>query len=329
MITVVKMQFGSHLYGTSTPASDFDFKAVHVPDGRSILLGRVKEVVNNHRSKAHGEKTQAGEVEDESFALHRYLELLSEGQTVALDMLFAPPSAWIGDASGIWTIIRANRTRLLTKKSAAFVGYCRTQANKYGIKGSRVAAARAARDLFKTKLEELGTTAKINEIQEDVAALCHFQEHTSIVWLPSHKDGPDVAHLECCNKKMPFTNTIKHGYELYERVFNEYGQRALAAETGVGIDWKALSHAVRVGNEALELFRTGNITFPLPTAARILDIKLGRLPYDEVAAEIEGLLAAVEEAGMSSSLPERADKDFIDDLVCRVYTESVNAREMP
>lgn len=328
MRTLVKMQFGSHLYGTSTPASDFDFKSVHVPGGRSILLGRAKDVVNNHRPKAHGEKTQAGEVEDESFALHRYLELLSEGQTVALDMLFCPADQLL-ERSGTWTTIWINRHRLLTKKSAAFVGYCRTQANKYGIKGSRVAAARAARDLFKEALEKHGTTAKVSEIQEDLAALCHFQEHTSIVWLPSHKNGPDVAHLECCNKKMPFTNTIKQGYELYERVFSEYGQRALAAETGVGIDWKALSHAVRVGEEALELFRTGHIVFPLVKAPRILDIKLGRVPYDEVAAEIEGLLAAVEAAGESSNLPDKADRGFIDDLVCAVYTGAINKGDAP
>ena len=39
-VTLVRMQFGSHVYGTNTPASDLDFKAVHLPPARDILLPR-------------------------------------------------------------------------------------------------------------------------------------------------------------------------------------------------------------------------------------------------------------------------------------------------
>lgn len=53
---------------------------------------------------------------------------------------------------------------------------------------------------------------------------------------------------------MPFTGSIKSAREIAQRLVNEYGQRALQAERNEGIDWKALSHAVRVGREALELF---------------------------------------------------------------------------
>jgi hypothetical protein len=34
---IVRIRFGSHLYGTATPASDEDWKSVHVPDARSIM----------------------------------------------------------------------------------------------------------------------------------------------------------------------------------------------------------------------------------------------------------------------------------------------------
>jgi hypothetical protein len=42
------------------------------------------------------------------------------------------------------------------------------------------------------------------------------------------------------------------------------------AETQEGVDWKALSHAVRVGTQALELLKTGHVTFPLPNAAHVV-----------------------------------------------------------
>jgi predicted nucleotidyltransferase len=42
--TLVKMQFGSHVYGTNLPTSDLDVKAVHVPGAQDTLLQRVKRL---------------------------------------------------------------------------------------------------------------------------------------------------------------------------------------------------------------------------------------------------------------------------------------------
>ena len=90
MKTVVRIKFGSHLYGTSTPMSDIDYKSVFVPSRRDILLQRVKATISTHRPKSEGEKNYAGEIDEELYSIQRYLQLLSEGQTVALDMLLAP-----------------------------------------------------------------------------------------------------------------------------------------------------------------------------------------------------------------------------------------------
>jgi hypothetical protein len=104
---------------------------------------------------------------------------------------------------------------------------------------------------------------------------------------------------------------------------NEYGQRALQAERNEGIDWKALSHAVRVGREALELLQTGKITFPLPYATEILSIKRGERTYEAVAETIDRLLVDVEEAAVLSSLREEPDFAFMDELVERAYRGKV------
>ena len=144
MKTVVRIKFGSHLYGTDTPESDIDFKSIFVPPARDILLQRVRATISSHRQKAEGEKNYAGEVDEEAYSLQRYLSLAAEGQTVALDVLFAPRWSMMVEPALEWVEIERNRHRLITRKSAAFLGYCRQQANKYGIKGSRVAAARAA-----------------------------------------------------------------------------------------------------------------------------------------------------------------------------------------
>ena len=40
-----------------------------------------------------------------------------------------------------------------------------------------------------------------------------------------------------------------------------------------------MSHAVRIGWQAVEYLETGEITFPSPNASHLLRIKQGELPY--------------------------------------------------
>ena len=322
MKLIVEMCFGSHLYGTATPLSDLDYKGVYSPDARDILLQRARDTISQSRPRAPGEKNSAGEVDREIYSLQRYLELLSEGQTVALDMLFAPDAVMVNEPGLEWREIQANSERLVTRRSAAFVRYCRQQANKYGIKGARVATARAALALLASAEADHGSTAKLSAIETKVAVFASMTEHTSLLDMEM-PGGRLVRHLEVCGRKLPFTSTIKNAREVTQRLVDEYGERALQAERNEGVDWKALSHAVRVGREALELLETGRITFPLPYAAEILGIKRGERAYMAVGEEIERLLAAVESAATRSALRDEPDQDFIDDLVARAYRASV------
>lgn len=318
MELIVQIKFGSHLYGTNTPTSDTDYKSVYIPEAREILLQRVVGSLEiGKKFKSEGERNLATDVDNECYSLQRYLSLLADGQTVAIDMLFAPKPIL---SSPLWEEIQANSDRLLTKKSAAFVGYCRTQANKYGIKGSRVASARAALERFEKLQAEHGTTAKVGDFfpPEDEV----FDEHSRTTRKET-VSGRIERYFECCNRMVGFSNNVKEAAAIFRRIHENYGSRARLAETNEGVDWKALSHAVRVGREALELLQTHRITFPLPDAARILEIKQAKLPYNEVAQEIEELLEAVESASVQSTLRDLPDYEFIDGLVACEYARKI------
>lgn len=150
--------------------SDLDYKDVYLPDARTILLQRVKNTISRSRAKAPGEKNAAGDVDCEIYSLQRYLELVAEGQTVALDMLFAPDAVMVCKPGPEWREIQANSDRLVTRRAASFVRYCRQQANKYCIKGSLVAAARAVLGLLIPAEAHYGSVAKLGTIEMEVTA---------------------------------------------------------------------------------------------------------------------------------------------------------------
>jgi RNA repair pathway DNA polymerase beta family len=324
MIPIVEIRTGSHLYGTDTLNSDLDYKIVFVPSAEDIVLQRIHDRVSNRRIKLAGEKNTPDDIDREAFALHRFLNLLAEGQTLALDMLFAPASAMMYEPAPLWHEIVANRHRLFTRQAAKFVTYCETQARKYGIKGSRIHAVRGLLDWFDIAIAEHGEKARVASAAASLVPFIadHEMQFTQIIEI--EQKGPrGREHLECCNLKVPFTIQLTDARAMFQRVLDRYGARALLAESNQGVDYKALSHAVRVGHEAIEFLATGWITFPRPEAEHLLAIKLGKLPYAVVATEIETLLDQVKAAQAMSSLPDEVDHTYIDSLVAKTYGQTV------
>lgn len=311
---IVEIKFGSHLYGTSTPESDLDIKSVYLPTAQDILLQRVKPVISGTRTKAPGVKNNADDIDREAYSPGKFLTLLAEGQTVALDMLFAPDQFILSPPDPVWQQIKAFAPQILTKKTAIFMRYCRQQAHKFGLKGERIAAARQALTLLKQAEATYGSGPKLEILAIDLKNLAAQNRFLIIDELPQ-PNGQKVGYIEICGKKAMFDAPLKSARMIAQKLVAEYGDRALKAEKNEGIDWKALSHAVRVGHESLEFLQTQYITFPRPEAAHLLAIKKGLLPYQHISDEIEDLLEQVEMAAESSTLPESCDITRIDDFI--------------
>lgn len=311
---IVEIKFGSHLYGTSTPESDLDIKSVYLPTAQDILLQRVKPVIAGTRSKAHGQKNSAEDVDREAYSPEKFLRLLAEGQTVALDMLFAPDQFILSPPDPLWQQIKIFAPKILTKKTAIFMRYCRQQAHKYGLKGERITAARQALSFLKQAEATYGSGQKLEILAPDLKNLA-AQNRFLIIDDLSQPNGQTVGYIEICGKKAMFDAPLKSARSIAQKLVAEYGDRALKAEQNEGIDWKALSHAVRVGHESLEFLQTHHITFPRPESAHLLAIKKGQLSYQQVSDEIEDLLEKVEMAAENSTLPEYCDINIIDDFI--------------
>jgi hypothetical protein len=315
---LVRVQHGSHLYGTSTPASDLDFKSVHIPSGRAIIMQRAENVIDRQVKVSSSIKNTAADIDDQSYSLQKFLKMISDGDTVATEILFAPDPLFIDSD---WIDIQAIGKSLLNRQCKGFVGYCRRQAAKYGIKGSRMAACEDIITTLTNAVDKYGTTAPLEKITTDLHLFCALHEFSAIDIIPSQA-GTNIPHLEVVDRKVPFTASLKTALDIYQKVYDNYGDRARAAKTDEGIDWKAVSHAVRVARQAIELLSTKNITFPRPDAAELLEIKKGLIPYSTVSEQLEMLVEEVETISTFSALPETSDTKLIERTIFKYYVEA-------
>lgn len=328
MKKIVEMQFGSHVYGTSTPQSDTDFKGLAIPDKKDIILQRAFRSINTSTGTDNTKNTK-DDIDREIYSLHHFMKLLTEGQTVCLDMLFTPDIFSVNhrdckEYGWVWTELRKNQDKLVTKKMSAFAGYCQAQAAKYSLKGSNLSAYEAAMDFFASYpvQAKVGTTDYSKLINQFVdAQVLNGKEKPLIhlVEIPNNK-GVQELYLQVGPKtKVPFNANCGLAFNIFKGQYDKYGERAKLAQTNQGVDWKALMHAVRVCQEAIELCKTGHITFPRPERETLLKIRQGALAYQEVALMIEDGLIQLTEAKEKSTLPEAPDLKWIEDFVVEVY----------
>lgn len=329
--TIVKMQFGSHVYGTNTPKSDFDYKSIVLPHARDILL---QQVFKNHKNatKVGNGKNKPGDIDDTYIGLQYWFRLLTEGQTMCYDMLFTPDKFILEQDSPMWSYIQQNSDKLVNSKISAFAGYCQSQAAKYSLKGSNLAGFRAAMTLFGAlnphlKLRDIRDAIKLQLVDNSATEATYNGKQepvTKFVTIPHKITGVAEEYLQIGGKtKVPMSANVKIALDCFTMQFNKYGERAKQAESNNGVDWKALMHAVRVCKEAEELLLTGHITFPRPEASLLLKIRNGEMTYKEVEYLIVEGLDNIKRAQEVTKLPSEPNHEWIENFVADVHYEIV------
>lgn len=323
MKTVMKSYFGSHLYGTSTPESDVDFKEIFVPGARDVIVGSAKNHINNDTNNS-SQKNTKDDIDHELFSLKYFFNLASKGETVALDMLHTPPQMIVhSDLPDVWEFISKNRARFYTTDMKAYLGYVRKQAAKYGVKGSRMAALRQV-------VEVLKNTDNTTSLLAFPLKVLHIKDSLPVnefcQWIRVNDAGGDQLFYEVLGRKFQMTISVEMMKSSIYKLWEEYGSRARQAEQNEGIDWKALSHAYRGGVQLLEIYSTGDLKYPLREAGQILEIKKGNIEFKLVQQNLESVVDAVEKASAEAhknGMPSRVDMSFWDDFVEQVYLDNV------
>jgi hypothetical protein len=285
--------FGSKLYGTDTPESDTDYKSVFMPTAREILTGQIPKTINMTTGK-NNSRNGADDVDHESFSLHYFMQLLYQGQTVALDMLHGYQEEI---RTPLWDTLKLNRTAFYTKNMRAFVGYAR------------------AREVLAFLMTQGDAT--IWELYNE-GKLWDDREHTFIKLKITDEDGTgrgcvdlQQSYWEVCGKKMTFGGKASHYVYMVKKFYDNYGGRAKLAAANQGIDWKAISHAFRVAFQTQMILSGEGFKYPLPQTEYLRKVKAGKLDYTlEVAPYLDNLMSVIEAQAKTSDLPEKVDVNY-------------------
>ena len=130
------------------------------------------------------------------------------------------------------------------------------------------------------------------------------------------------SFLVISDVKFLLTEPVSSAYHKVNNVIASYGKRAEAAANNNGVDWKAISHCVRVLLQVEELLTTNKITFPLINANFVKSIKYNTssMTYEEIMLWIENHIMHIDEVLLpKSTLREKADYKWIEKFILNCY----------
>ena len=313
MNLLVNMMFGSHLYGTNTELSDRDYKWVYLPEVRDVILGTFQKNINTMTKKwwtSSEQKNSPEDIDTEIYAIHRFLELWFMGETVFLDMIHARDT--IIQSTPEREFLYANRAKFYTSDMKSYLGYCKSQAAKYGVKWSRINDLSKVIDILFIYNPSEQLSVAIDRIEETE----HIKK-TTISW---HLNW-DNRFLNICGKDFQYSCRIEYVLPILQKIYQNYWSRAQQAANNEWIDRKAISHAFRAWLQLIEIYTTGDLKYPLAQADCLRDMKIGKLSFveDRISEQLDELVTQCYTLAEKSNLPKTVNKEFWHDWLVWLY----------
>lgn len=324
MTELTRLLYGSHLYGTNTPTSDFDFKIITLPPIEDLLLG-LRLSVHKRKYDERGERLSeevsmpAGGWEEEIIPVQKFVTDFMTGQAYAVEVAFAQlrrEDSPFTELCGLLT------SRFLHKNVNGMVGFAVKQTFDYVRRGERYnSALRVLECIDVLQREFLGTGLAVR-LSTELATLQKFKHESGTVmdWIALHSalelgtstnQRTVMRTLKLNGREYLETTTLQNFRTAVEKLRDQYGERSTRAAS-TDVDWKSLSHAVRVYNQVIELLQTKRIAFPRPNAEELTRIKKGEVPIEQVTELLRRLDDQVTLELARSTLPDASELN--DDL---------------
>jgi hypothetical protein len=300
---ILKIRAGSHLYGLNTAQSDEDFIGVYLNSSEEILGLNSSEIVDDSVvSKREGSnKNDKDAVDCTYYELRKFCRLCLNANPTMLEVLFVDNNNLL-ECDDFGRMLLDNKEAFLsTKVKHSYIGYAFSQKKKSQVKSENLKVLYFAREAF-VKIKDKSSMLYDNLLNYGFI---------DVDGMPSYLQ---IGDLRFNNQKIR---------DVLAKIDNRIDKASHRADGMLehGMDFKFISHTLRLLSEGEELLTTGDLKFPLREKDLLLSIKLGELKPSEVMKIIDEREERLEEVHSSkkSPLPHKADFNKINNLVIDMY----------
>lgn len=322
-------QTGSKLFGTDSELSDTDYQGIYLPSFKSMVLRNVEKTIDLSTSTKEVRNTK-DDSDINLMSIFQFIDLMKKGDTAAIDLGFSVfrQETIVEQDKDFVEALKLWFPKMLSKNSKSFIGYCLNQAARYGVKGDNLRDILALQDALLKFEERLMTLDNGGMLIMSIrfSEFVNSEEFTSIAEAhPQFKviKIEEASYLTVLGKNLQLTAPFIKYSDVIKKIVNSYGKRTEIAMESGGIDWKALSHAVRVVDQLNELLETGFIHFPLKNAEYIKKVKYAEIPYEDVQQYFTDKIALSNELVKLSALPEQIDPEIFDNFILDVFKQDL------
>lgn len=331
---------GSKAYGLDTPQSDTDLKGVfYLPKDQFFGLDYIPQVSNETNDEVY-------------YELGRFVELLCKNNPNLLELLASPEECILYKRP---LMNRLHIDMFLSKLCKdTFAGYALTQIRK-----ARGYKKKVVNPMDKERKDVLDFCYIMDSFQsipvkEWLKQKGYNQELCGLSSIP-HAKGMYALYYDAENKLAYHGIAVKgtanevslssipkgeqavaylywnmEAYSLYCKEYKEYwdwvserndNRYQTNLSHGKSYDSKNMMHTIRLLQVAEEILRDGKLSVKRPNREQLLDIKSGKMDYDDLLAMADKLMESIESYYTTSTLPVAPDKVQAERILIEIREE--------
>jgi len=331
---------GSKAYGLDTPQSDTDLKGVfYLSQDKFYGLDYVPQISNETNDEVY-------------YELGRFVELLCKNNPNILEILASPLDCILYKHP---LMEKLNIDMFLSKLCKdTFAGYAHSQIKK--ARGYKKKIVNPIDKIRKSVLDfcyilEGYSSVPLNEwldkrgMKQELCGLSSIPHSKGMYSLFYDKDDKlnykgiinspvanelSLSSIRKGEKVTAYLSFNSETYSAYCKEYKEYwewvGERnderyMNNMRHGKNYDSKNMMHTIRLLQTGEEIFRAGKLNVKRPDREQLLDIKAGKLDYDELLTMADGLMERIESYCCLSSLPAVPDREKAENVLVEIRKE--------
>lgn len=314
---ILKICSGSHLYGTNTPDSDKDYLGVYLNTKEEILgLQTSEELTENIESKAENGRNTKDAVDCKYYELRKFCRLALNNNPTVLEILFVNPENIIEITPEGQALLDLKYDFLSKKLFNSFFGYATNQEKKAFIKPENINHIDRFYNWIKTFVSVKDTPISNMTFNEFYIILENeniFKEHIKF-----YQNENNDKMFQCGDLKFPINIIMKKLIaSLKERL-----DKASWRKDGMlqyGLDYKFMSHNVRLLLEGLEFVKTKDLKLPLTYRELIRQIKLGKIENNKIIELMKKYKEEFRSFEKNNTLPDTGNYNKINQFIIDTY----------